>query len=90
MELSCTSINTEEASISDYGNSFFLTFYPKFIITNVKFPSNTLIHGSILHKNSTPRRFVAVSSQINERGEPSASYRWTGWVWEMTGSNSRL
>ena len=24
------------------------------------------------------------------RGEPAVSYRWTGWVWEMTGWCSRL
>ena len=27
---------------------------------------------------------------MNGRGEPSASYEWTGWVWEITGWSSRL
>ena len=27
---------------------------------------------------------------INEQGEPTASYRWATWVWEITSSNSRL
>ena len=26
----------------------------------------------------------------NDRGEPVVSYRWTGWVWEITGWSSRL
>ena len=35
-----------------------------------------------LHQHTTPN---------NERGEPTASYRWTGWVWETTSwSSSRL
>jgi hypothetical protein len=25
-----------------------------------------------------------------DRGEPAVSYRWTGWVWELTGWSSRL
>ena len=28
--------------------------------------------------------------QINEGGEPAASYRWTGWVWEIASWSSRL
>ena len=28
--------------------------------------------------------------QTNEPGEPTASYRWTGGVWEITGWSSRL
>ena len=27
---------------------------------------------------------------INDRGKPAVSYRWTGWVWEITGWSSRL
>ena len=26
----------------------------------------------------------------NDRGEPAVSYKWTGWVWEMTDWSSRL
>jgi hypothetical protein len=26
----------------------------------------------------------------NERDEPTAGYRWIGWVWEISGSNSKL
>jgi hypothetical protein len=28
--------------------------------------------------------------EINDRGEPAVSYRWTGWVWDLTGRSSRL
>ena len=27
---------------------------------------------------------------VYDRGEPAVSYKWTGWVWEITGWNSRL
>ena len=27
---------------------------------------------------------------INDRGEPAVSYKWTGWVWEITGWSWRL
>jgi hypothetical protein len=31
------------------------------------------------------------ADQINEWGEPAAAcYRWTGWVWEITGWSSRI
>jgi len=33
---------------------------------------------------------IAALSLINDRGEPAVSYRWTGWVWEITGWSSRL
>ena len=29
-------------------------------------------------------------ASCNEQGEPTASYRWTGWVWEITSWRSRL
>ena len=32
----------------------------------------------------------ASSKHTNEQGEPTISYRWTGWVWEITSWSSRL
>ena len=31
-----------------------------------------------------------ITLPFNERGEPTASYRWAGWIWEITGRSSRL
>jgi hypothetical protein len=30
------------------------------------------------------------ASGNNEQGEPAATYRWPGWVWEITGWSSKL
>ena len=32
----------------------------------------------------------AGASPFNEQGEPTASYKWTSWVWEITGWSLRL
>ena len=34
--------------------------------------------------------FVNTTPSFNDRGEPALSYRWAGWVWEITGWSSRL
>jgi hypothetical protein len=28
--------------------------------------------------------------QLNERGEPAATYKWIGWVWEITGGKAEV
>ena len=32
----------------------------------------------------------AMFLQAYDRGEPAISYKWTGWVWEITGWSSKL
>ena len=46
--------------------------------------------GSIIGDNSVGPVGPCLKKKKNERGEPTASYRWTGWVWEITGWSSRL
>ena len=35
-------------------------------------------------------KFSCSQFPTNDRGELAVGYRWTGWVWEITGWNSRL
>ena len=45
-----------------------------------------------MHRFKCP--FLAMPAPTSEfevwSGEPAASYKWTSWVWEITGWNSRL
>ena len=36
------------------------------------------------------QHYIIFTLPLNERGEQTASYRWTGWIWEITGRSSRL
>ena len=40
--------------------------------------------------NHFDARTICTWAWSNDRGEPVVSYRWTGWVWEITGWSSRL
>ena len=66
----------------------------------LKFESPSIYEDSNLeHWSATP---VVVTWKVmsqhlflniipnNDRGEPAVSYKWTGWVWEITGWSSRL
>ena len=33
---------------------------------------------------------IIIHYEIYDWGEPAVSYKWTGWVWEITGWSSRL
>ena len=40
-----------------------------------------------------PKKLLGHWPRLNQnydRGEPAVSYKWTGWVWEITGWSSRL
>ena len=51
-------------------------------------------HGSHLPLCFTPKQKKTRSHPPHvlsyDQGEPAVSYRWTGWVWEITGWSSRL
>ena len=58
-----------------------------------------MLHGIYLHPilSSCCKPTLVEEAQhyiitlpLNEWGEPTASYRWTGWAWEITGWSSRL
>ena len=48
---------------------------PKFRVNSLKLSTNSKLCCTVLS---------------DDRGEPAVSYRWTGWVWEITGWSSRL
>jgi hypothetical protein len=58
---------------------------PIFRLSAMRWP----IIGVIFHTSQPPTR-PKETYMIYDREEPAVSYRWTGWVWEITGWRSRL
>jgi hypothetical protein len=54
-------------------------YFSKYFSDSVS--SQSLVLEAIHHRSMV---------QDNDRGEPAFVYKWTGWVWEITGWSSRL
>jgi hypothetical protein len=52
--------------------------------------SCTLLRCSFVRRIAFMIPKTTLQEQIIQWGDPTASYRWTGWVWEITGWSSRL
>ena len=66
-------------------------------LTGVHFPFKNPLSWNIKIWFQEPSNPISSTDSLcnsshsrNVRGEPAASYRWTGWVWEITGWSSRL